>query len=159
MSVSQLKKIVLLLSVVVVAYWAAWGKAYFLSKSYFDYATEQEAAQNYIIALKGMNKLELRIDEEYLGGYQQVIETWENALFGIRPSFYDEALVAPARLIPQFADEDLQAFIDIYVQLDTKYVPEVAYMQLQRARLAGDEELSAEMEEFLIQAFPYFDFK
>ncbi|MGF1735948.1 hypothetical protein [Photobacterium satsumensis] len=159
MTVAQLKKIVLLLSVVLIAYWAAWGKAYFLSKSYFDYAVEQEAAENYVIALKGMNKLELRIDEEYLGGYQQVIEAWEHALFGIRPSFYEEALIAPARLIPQIADEDLQAFIDIYVQLDSKYVPEVAYMQLQRARLAGNEELAAEMDEFLTQAFPDFDFK
>lgn len=159
MAVSHLKKIVLLLSVVLVAYWAAWGKAYFLSKSYFDYAADQEAAGNYVIALKGMNKLELRIDEEYLGGYQQVIEAWENALFGIRPAFYEEALVSPARLIPQFADADLQAFIDIYVQLDSKYVPEVAYMQLQRARLVGNDELAAEMEDFLTQAFPYFDFE
>lgn len=159
MNVSQLKKIVLLLSVVLVAYWAAWGKAYFLSKSYFDYAVEQEAAGNYVIALKGMNKLELRIDEQYLGGYQQVIESWEHALFGIRPAFYEEALVAPGRLIPQFADEDLQSFIDIYVQLDSKYVPEVAFAQLQRARQTGDDELAAEMEDFLTQAFPYFDFE
>lgn len=159
MSVNQMKKGLLLLSVVFVAYWAAWGKAYFLSKSYFDYAQEQEAAGDYIHALKGMSKLELRIDETYLGGYQQVIETWDNAMFGFRPEFYRESLQAPARLIPQFADEDIQDFIDIYVQLDSRYVPEVAYMNLQRARAAGDQELVAEMEEFLTQAFPDFQFK
>ncbi|MGF1682737.1 hypothetical protein [Photobacterium minamisatsumaniensis] len=156
---NQYKKIAMLLAVVLVAYWAAWGKAYFLSKSYFDYAVEQEAAQNYVFALKGMNKLELRIDDEYLGGYQQVIESWEYALFGIRPAFYEKALVAPQRIIPLLSDDDLQAFIDIYVQLDSKYVPEVALMQLKRAQQAGNEELAAEMEEFLSQAFPEFDVK
>ncbi|MGF1792231.1 hypothetical protein L4D21_16640 [Photobacterium profundum] len=153
---SQYKKIAMLLAVILVAYWAAWGKAYFLSKSYFDYAVEQEAAQNYVIALKGMNKLEIRIDEEYLGGYQQVIESWEHALFGIRPAFYEEALVAPQRVIPLLNNDDLQVFIDIYVQLDSKYVPEVALMQLKRAQQAGNEELAAEMKEFLSQAFPEF---
>ncbi|MGL6260948.1 hypothetical protein [Vibrio sp. WXL103] len=152
----QYKKILLLLGIVVVSYWAAWGKAYFLSKSYFDYAVEQEQAANYTIALKGMNKLELRIDDQYLGGYQQVIEAWDNALFGIRPSFYEQAKQAPERLLERLEDQELQDFIEIYVQLDSKYVPEVASLQLARAKQTGDIELAAEMKEFLTQAFPEF---
>ncbi|MGF1748446.1 hypothetical protein [Vibrio cionasavignyae] len=150
----QLKRISMLLGFILIAYFFAWGKVYFLSKSYFEFAQQQEKQGNYVIALKGSNKLEVRNDEQYLGGYQQVIEAWDNVTLGITPSFYDDALLAPERLMPKLSDEELYQFIDLYVQLDSKYVPEVAEILLERAIASNDEVLEAEMKEFLIQAFP-----
>ncbi|GEA51850.1 hypothetical protein VIN01S_26540 [Vibrio inusitatus NBRC 102082] len=150
----KLKRIGLFVSFILIAYFFAWGKVYFLSKSYFEFAQQQEQSGNYVVALKGTNKLEVRIDEVYLGGYQQVIEAWDNVTFGITPSFYDEALKAPERLILKLSDEELYQFVDLYVQLDSKYVPEVAELLLKRATDSNDELLASEMREFLIQAFP-----
>ncbi|WP_087019623.1 hypothetical protein [Thaumasiovibrio subtropicus] len=151
---SNVKKIALLLLVVVIAYWSAWGKTYFLTKSYFDYAVAQEAQGAYVEALKGMNKLELRIEEPYLGGYQQVIEAWDNTAFGVRPRFYYEAMDAPERLLPQLDADTLYEFIDVYVQLDVRYVPEVAHLLMNKAAEQGDTAVEEEMRDFLVHAFP-----
>ncbi|WP_413111716.1 hypothetical protein [Thaumasiovibrio sp. DFM-14] len=151
---SNMKKVALLLSVVVIAYWSAWGKTYYLTKRYFDYAVAQEAEGHPVVALKGMNKLELRIEERYFGGYQQVLEAWDSTTFGLRPSFYYQSQQAPQRLLSRLNAAELYAFIDVYVQLDVRYVPEVAHLLMLKSSEQGNEALEAEMRDFLINAFP-----
>ncbi|ROV59230.1 hypothetical protein EGH82_14730 [Vibrio ponticus] len=146
-----------LAALVLVAYSAAWLKTYNLSQQYFEFATEQQQQQgNVIIALKGMNKLELRRGDEYLGGYQQVIETWEGAVLGPKPNYYYQALVKPNEIINQLSAKQLEEFIQIYVELDSRYVPEVADQLQQVASDSGNVQLASEMREFLAEAFPYY---
>tara|TARA_Y100001960_G_scaffold84186_1_gene89960 strand:- start:2518 stop:3003 length:486 start_codon:yes stop_codon:yes gene_type:complete len=146
-----------LAALVLVAYSAAWLKAYNLSQQYYDFATEQQQQGNAIIALKGMNKLELRRGDEYLGGYQQVIETWEGAVLGPKPDSYYQALDKPNEIINQLSAKQLEEFIQIYVELDSRYVPEVADQLQQVANDSGNALLATEMKEFLIEAFPYYN--
>lgn len=103
-----------------------------------------------------MNKLELRRDDVYLGGYQQVIETWEEAVIGFKPDFYYEARNRVGVMLGKLNEEELMSFIEIYVELDMRYVPEAAAILLSRATLNGDIEVATEMDEFLQEAFPRF---
>ncbi|WEM44559.1 hypothetical protein PTW35_25180 (plasmid) [Photobacterium sp. DA100] len=155
-----MKKTLLKLSIlsvlILTAFSVAWVKTYNMSSDYFDFAEQQKAEGNYMIALKGMNKLELRRDEAYLGGYQQVIETWENALLGPKPAFYFEAKQLAPQMLPELTNEELLLFIEIYVELDMRYVPEAALELLSRAEQQGEMELALEMQEFLEEAFPRF---
>lgn len=67
MKVSIGYKLLALASVILIAYGSAWLKAYSLSENYFAYAEQQYEQGKLVTALKGMNKLELRIEDEYLG--------------------------------------------------------------------------------------------
>ncbi|MET4696805.1 hypothetical protein [Endozoicomonas lisbonensis] len=153
------KKLGLVALLVITTFCTAWIHAYRQSSAYFEFARAIHKEGDLVIALKGMNKLEMRIDDEYFGGYQQVIETWESSVFGIRPAFYEQAIAATGELLPQVSDEELLAFIDLYIQLDQRYVPEAARELLSRSQLQGNLELAEEMEEFLAEAFPEYDFK
>jgi len=141
---------------VLAAYGVAWLKAYNLSADYFDYANQQYKQGHRVEALKGMNKLELRREETYLGGYQQVIETWEGAMLGPKPPFYAIAKARAEEILPQLTTAELLAFIEIYVELDMRYVPEAALQLRQLAGSRGDQATFDEMDEFLQEAFPTF---
>ena len=148
------KKLALIGLFLLVTYCAAWVQAYQMSSAYFEHAQQMREQGELVEALKGMNKLELRIDDEYLGGYQQVIETWESSILGLRPAFYQKAIDASQDILPHLSDETLLDFIEIYIQLDLRYVPEAARELLRRARAKNDTDLLLEMTEFLQEAFP-----
>ena len=148
------KKLSFLVAFLAFTYVMAWVKAYNQSSEYFEYARQQRDNGNLTYALKGMNKLELRIEEKYLGGYQQVIETWESSIIGPRPDFYDQAVKEADEIIPQLSEQELESFIEIYVQLDTRYVPEAAKELLKKSEHAGNINMAKEMYEFLHEAFP-----
>lgn len=148
-----------LASVIFIAYGSAWLRAYSLSENYFAYAEQQYKKGELVTALKGMNKLELRIEDEYLGGYQQVIETWRSATLGPKPDVYYQSLEKPALIIEQLNEEQLMAFIEIYVQLDSRYVPSAADQLRYLAKQSGEDELYQEMTEFLAEAFPRYKMK
>ncbi|KEQ14990.1 hypothetical protein GZ77_12205 [Endozoicomonas montiporae] len=148
------KKLGLVALLVITTFCTAWIHAYRQSSTYFEFARAMHKQGELVIALKGMNKLEMRIDDEYFGGYQQVIETWESSVFGIRPAFYEQARVAALDILPNVSNGELLEFIDLYIQLDQRYVPEAAHELLKRSLQQGDEEQAAEMEEFMAEAFP-----
>lgn len=156
---TALKKFTAILGFLAFTYAMAWGEAYNQSSEYFDFATTQQEQGNLVYALKGMNKLELRIEDTYFGGYQQVIETWESTMMGPRPDIYYAALEEAQKILPQLSGRDLQEFIEIYVQLDTRYVPEAAVELLQKAKLAGNAPLVEETTEFLREAFPEYPYQ
>ncbi|MDF2152788.1 hypothetical protein [Vibrio sp. CAU 1672] len=156
MNVSTRVKFLAIMSVLLIAYGSAWLKAYSLSEKYFNYAEQQYSKGNFITALKGMNKLELRIEDEYLGGYQQVIDTWQTAILGPKPDAYYQALEKPRSIIEQLDQGELLEFIGIYVQLDARYVPNAADQLRYLAKQSGDQALYDEMTEFLTEAFPRF---
>ncbi|PMO33075.1 hypothetical protein [Vibrio breoganii] len=141
---------------VAIAYGTAWLKTYQLSERYNEYAHQQIEEQNLLIALKGMNKLELRQDDVYLGGFQQVLETWKNSVLGPKPSFYDDAKAMPEKILAQLNQQQLEMFIETYVELDARYVPEAAEQLRILALQNGDSELATEMSEFLLEAFPNY---
>jgi len=153
---SNIKKILCLFIVVLLAYSSAWMKAYFLSKSYFEYAQQQQESGNLTLALKGMNKLELRIEDEYLGGYQQIIETWESSVFGIKPDFYYTSLNKPKEILTGLTQDELFSMIDVYIQLDSRYVPDAAYELMYRAGVDHNDVLEGDMHDFLTEAFPNY---
>ncbi|MEZ8307903.1 hypothetical protein AB6D20_012855 [Vibrio splendidus] len=159
MKVSTGYKLLALASVIFIAYGSAWLRAYSLSENYFEYAEQQYKKGDLVTALKGMNKLELRIEDEYLGGYQQVIETWRSATLGPKPDAYYQSLEKPALIIEQLNEEQLMAFIEIYVQLDSRYVPSAADQLRYLAKQSGEDELYQEMTEFLAEAFPRYKMK
>ena len=156
---SLLKKLTILFSFLAFTYGMAWLKVYNQSSDYFEYARQQRDNGNLVFALKGMNKLELRIEDKYLGGYQQVIETWESSMLGPRPDFYELAVKEANEIIPLLNEEQLQSFIEIYVQLDTRYVPDAALELLQKSKVSGNTQLTNEMDEFLTEAFPDFEYQ
>lgn len=144
---------------VAIAYGTAWLKAYQLSEQYSIYAHQQLNSDDLVIALKGMNKLELRQGDQYLGGFQQVLETWESAMLGPKPAFYEDALAMPERIMSQLDQQQLVDFIETYVELDSRYVPEAADQLHVVALQNGKKELANEMQEFLREAFPYYQTK
>lgn len=150
------KKLSLIAVFLLAAYGSAWVNAYRQSSAYFQFAQEQQAKGQLVTALKGMNKLELRLEDTYLGGYQQVIETWESSILGPRPSFYQEAVAAAEGILPELTDQQILDFIDVYVQLNLRYVPEAAVELLKRAKNSKNITLADEMSEFLEEAFPEF---
>ena len=158
-SMSTGKKLGLVMLFVLTTYCTAWIHAYQQSSAYFEFAEAMQEQGELIIALKGMNKLEMRIEDTYRGGYQQVIETWENSLLGLRPAFYKKAQVAALDILPHVSEEELLSFIDIYIQLDMRYVPEAARELLHRSLKQNNAELQQEMEEFLVEAFPEYEFE
>lgn len=151
---SILKKLAGITVVIGICFGVAMLQIYNQSKDYFDYAESQFAQGNYTEALKGMNKLEMRREEVYLGGYQQVLESWESALGGIKPKFYETAKTRIDDILLAMDSEELLHFIEVYVELDIRYVPEAT---LRFIELSDDQELVAEMEEFLNEAFPLFN--
>ncbi|MET4693646.1 hypothetical protein [Endozoicomonas lisbonensis] len=150
------KKLALIGLFLLITYCAAWVKAYQMSSAYVEHALQMHEQGELVEALKGMNKLELRIEDKYLGGYQQVIEAWESSILGLRPAFYQKAIDASQDILPHLSDEALLDFIEIYIQLDLRYVPEAARELLKRARVKGDKALTLEMTEFLQEAFPEY---
>ncbi|MGF1758219.1 hypothetical protein L4D76_09790 [Photobacterium sagamiensis] len=156
---STLKKLSFLFLFVLFTYCSAWVKVYFQSSDYYEYAQQQKDSGNLTYALKGMNKLELRIEDKYSGGYQQVIETWESSLVGLKPDFYEKALEESKLVIPLLTEEQLLSFIEIYVQLDTRYVPDAALELLNRSKMNGNTKLAQEMDEFLKEAFPDYQYQ
>lgn len=156
---SAWKKLTVIALFIVTAYSSAWLDAYRQSSAYFQYAQEQQADGEWVTVLKGMNKLELRLEDPYLGGYQQVIETWESSILGPQPDFYRQALASAENILPKLTDQQLLDFIEIYIQLDIRYVPEAAAELLKRAKRSNNQLLVAEMSEFLQEAFPEFSQK
>ncbi|KIF44579.1 hypothetical protein M445_25645 [Vibrio owensii 47666-1] len=156
MKVSTRMKFLALVSVILIAYGSAWMKAYSLSEKYFAYAEEEYSKGNLITALKGMNKLELRIEDEYFGGYQQVLDTWRSSTLGPRPDAYYQSLEKPKQIIEQLSKQQLMEFIEIYVQLDSRYVPTAVDQLRFLAKQSGDIALYEEMTEFLSEAFPRY---
>ncbi|WP_017077894.1 hypothetical protein [Vibrio splendidus] len=51
------------------------------------------------------------------------------------------------------------AFIEIYVQLDSRYVPSAADQLRYLAKQSGEDELYQKMTEFLAEAFPRYKMK
>lgn len=143
-------------AMVLAAYGVAWLKAYNLSSDYFDYANQQYEQGYRVEALKGMNKLELRREERYLGGYQQVVETWEGAMLGPKPAFYEQAQARVDAILPTLTTAELLAFIETYVELDMRYVPEAADQLRHMAGSQGNQVLFEEMDDFLQEAFPTY---
>ncbi len=150
---SVYKKLIILVTVISVCFCMAMLKIYNQSKSYFEYAESQYKQKHYIEALKGMNKLEMRREEQYLGGYQQVLESWENAIGGFKPDFYQTAQKRIDETLVAMNSDELLKFIEIYVELDIRYVPEATSLLI---NLSDDEELVLEMDAFLKEAFPLY---
>ncbi|SON53229.1 hypothetical protein [Vibrio tapetis] len=151
----RIKWLVFLL-VIATAYGVAWHKAYVLSSDYYDFAQEQFQQGNYITAIKGKNKLEMRRSDTYLGGYQQVVETWEHMVLGLRPDFYYLAKQKVDESLSKLSSDELLLLIETYVELDLRYVPEAALRLKNLASAQGNQLLYSEMDEFLIEAFPEF---
>ena len=156
MKVSTRIKLLILVFIVMIAYGSAWMKEYSLSQKYFGYAEQQYSSGHLIRSLKGMNKLELRIEDEYFGGYQQVIDIWKNSTFGPKPDVYYESLEKPQRIIESLSKQQLMEFIVTYVQLDSHYVTMAADQLRFLAKQSGDTALYTEMTEFLTEAFPHY---
>ena len=57
-------------------------------------------------------------------------------------------------ILPHLSNETLLDFIEIYIQLDLRYVPEAVKELLRRARVKNDTDLALEMTEFMQEAFP-----
>ncbi|MDF2153094.1 hypothetical protein [Vibrio sp. CAU 1672] len=156
MKVSTFYKLSTFVLVVLIAYVSAWMRAYSLSDGYFTYAEQQYSTGNLVLALKGMNKQSLRKGDDYFGGYQQVIEAWHSSTLGPRPEAYYHSLEKPKQIIEQLSVEELLEFIDVYVQLDSRYVPVAADQVRVLAKQAGDAGLYNDMTAFLTEAFPRY---
>lgn len=94
-----------LVLIILLAYLSAWLMVYQQSKRYFDFAEQRYAAGDYILALKGMNKIELYRHDVYSGGYQQVIDDWRHGMLVYRPDFYYQALARSSDLLARASDQ------------------------------------------------------
>ncbi len=148
------KALLALILLITLAYLTAWNMVYQQSKDYFDFAEQQYAQDHYILALKGLNKIELYAGDHYSGGYQQVIDDWRNGLFVYRPDFYYQSLERSQTILHQASLEELDTFIKTYTEIDTRYIAEAATCLLSRYQQAKNSEGEAEMFAFLAEAFP-----
>lgn len=145
-----------LILLVSLAYLSAWYKVYQQSKHYFDFAEQQYSEGNYILALKGLNSIELYPNDVYFGGYQQVIDDWQNALFVYRPDFYYKSLERSQTILQKASIDELDQFIKTYTEIETKYVAEAATCLLIRYQQTNNSEGETEMTTFLAEAFPAY---
>ncbi|MFZ1873889.1 MAG: hypothetical protein WAU54_14120 [Chania sp.] len=147
-----------LLLIILLAYCSAWLMVYQQSKRYFDFAEQQYAAGNYILALKGLNKIELYSQDAYSGGYQQVIDGWRMGLLVYRPDFYYQALARSTDLLAHASNQELTEFIGTYTEIDTRFIAEAATCLLARYQ---QQDLSGQqaMEAFLTEAFPAYQWR
>ncbi|WP_404273310.1 hypothetical protein [Yersinia similis] len=143
-----------LVLIILLAYLSAWLMVYQQSKRYFDFAEQQYAAGDYILALKGMNKIELYRHDVYSGGYQQVIDDWRHGMLVYRPDFYYQALARSSDLLARASDQQLAEFIATYTEIDTRFVAEAATCLLARYRQRDESANQRTMEEYLAEAFP-----
>ncbi|EAM8615959.1 hypothetical protein BHS62_25630 [Salmonella enterica] len=142
--------------IIILAYTSTWYMVYRQSKRYFDFAEQQYEEENYILALKGQNKIELYPGDDYFGGYQQVIEGWRFSLFTYKPAFYYKSLERSKDILQKASTNELEYFIKYYVEVDTKYIPEAAGCLLRRYQNVGYKEGEIRMNEFLAEAFPLY---
>ena len=143
-----------LILLITLAYLTAWNMVYQQSKNYFNFAQQQYAQGDYILALKGLNKIELYAGDNYSGGYQQVIDDWRNGLFVYRPDFYYQSLERSQIILQKASIEELDTFIKTYTEIDTRYIAEAATCLLSRYQQAQNRDGEAEMIAFLAEAFP-----
>ncbi|MFA0441964.1 hypothetical protein AB4560_18810 [Vibrio sp. 10N.222.51.C12] len=150
-----IKRISFLFLFISIAYMLSYAKVYLQSESYYDFALESEHSNNLIEALKGVDKLELRQGESYYGGYQQVIESWENSSFAPKPSIYYRALEKPSIILNEMSDDVLKSFVELYIELDNKYVMDAVLIMHARASAQNDMDEVERTAQLLNEAFNY----
>lgn len=148
------KGLIALVLIILLAYISSWLMVYQQSKRYFDFAEQRYVAGDYILALKGMNKIELYRHDVYSGGYQQVIDNWRHGMLVYRPDFYYQALARSRDLLARASDQQLAEFIATYTEIDTRFIAEAATCLLARYRQRADSVNQQTMEEYLAEAFP-----
>lgn len=153
------KGIIALIILISTAYLTGWYSVYQKSKHYYDFAEQQYQQGHYILALKGMNKIELYPEDNYSGGYQQIIDAWRNGLFVFYPDFYYQAVERSHDLLPKASNEELIEFIQTYTEIDTRYVPDAATCLISRYRQSDDAENEHKMVTFLDEAFPAYQWQ
>lgn len=153
---NKLKVVLYLLLLILIAYITAWFNVYNQSKQYFEYAEEQYKNKNYILALKGMNKIELYPEDHYDGGYQQVVNAWANGLLVYKPNFYYDSVDKSKLILQKATNKELNDFIDTYTEIDTTYIPEAAVCLLSRYEKENNQTGQIEMKTFLGEAFPSY---
>ncbi|NBM54999.1 hypothetical protein GWI68_09400 [Proteus sp. G2669] len=148
--------IIILIALIFIAYFTGWYSVYQKSKLYYHFAEQQYEKGNYVLALKGINKIELYPEDDYFGGYQNVIEAWKNGLFVFYPDFYYQALERSQSILQKSSNKELKDFIYTYIEIDIRYIPEAATCLLSRYKKDNNKEGEHEMTQFLNDAFPAY---
>ena len=150
---------IILIALIFIAYFTGWYSVYQKSKLYYDFAEKQYEQGNYILALKGINKIELYPEDDYFGGYQKVIEAWQNGFFVFYPHFYDKALERSQSILQKSSNNELKDFIYTYIEIDIRYIPEAATCLLSRYKNDNNKDGEHEMTLFLNEAFPTYQWQ
>ncbi|EOD01198.1 tetratricopeptide repeat protein [Caldisalinibacter kiritimatiensis] len=113
--------------VILVTYTWVWVQCYIATQNYYRNAMDNLNKGKYITALKGDRVLsEDNSKYVFIGGFQQVVEIWENPCAVPKPKLYTQAKEKISSIIKEKIDIHTgeEAF-QTYINLDNRYLPEI----------------------------------
>jgi hypothetical protein len=147
--------ILILISVVLLTYAAAWLQFYFRSVKYYNQAVSSIEKGDWIDGLKG--KLALKEDRsgyEFQGGLQQVIGIWSSKYALPRPEIFYRAEELKDSILNEKVDiKSGEAAFQKYFRMDNKYLPEIALKLGDLYLEEGDKDSAKEWYSVVVEAF------
>lgn len=147
----------LIILVILITYTWVWVQCYVASKSYYRNAMDNLNNGKYITALKGDRVLsEDNSKYVFIGGFQQVVEIWENPYAVPKPKLYTEAkekitFIIKEKIDIQAGEEAFQT----YINLDNRYLPEILLHVGDLYLQKGDKKSAKEIYTVVKDAFAF----
>lgn len=147
----KLLALLVALTVVGLVYAGTWFRMYQTTKDYFQEAQVNYEAKKYGVALKGGTDF---VTGEFVGSYQQVIDTWKTPLGLPKPEIYYQSLQAREEITKSLTVKQIDDIFKRYFKVDNGYLDSLL---LQKAKLLaedGDKEGAMAVYEELKELFP-----
>lgn len=157
--VAKVKKIFLIAIIVILfiigVYSLAWYEGYKNSRVFYQQANENYEKGEYNIALKGGEYFNSSTNEYmFIGGYEQVVNIWDNKWAKPKPSFYyDSKDKADDIIYNRLTAEEGMAIFQKYFNISNKYLPEILLQTGKLYKENGYNEEAKLVFELVIDAF------
>ncbi|PTM59644.1 hypothetical protein [Desmospora activa] len=131
-----------------------WVEVYQTSQFYYEMATDNYRKGDYGAALKGVETENANGETAFLGGYQQVIDAWDQPYAWPRPSFVEDA----RGMVDQIINEKLtiaegEALFQAYFNRDNRYLGRIMLRVGELYEQQQDVDAAIETYEVVRQAF------
>ena len=149
------KKYMIVILFIILTYAWVWMGTYFRTKKYYKQACMNYDDEKYMIALKGERILnESQSGYIFQGGFQQVMEAWNNPFALPKPSIYTNSIKMIDNIINFKIDiAEGQKIFKTYFKMDNKFLPEVLLRIGDLQFDQGQTDKSIETYQLIINAF------
>jgi len=157
--VAKVKKVLLIAIIIFLliigVYGYAWFEGYKNSQRFYQQANENYEKGEYNLALKGGEFFDSSTNKYgFIGGYEQVVNTWDNKWAKPKPSFYYDSMDKADDIIYNklTADEGMAIF-QKHFNISNKYLPEILLQTGKLYKENGYNEEAKLVFELVIDAF------